>query len=82
MDGLVAYVDLIERRVLHLIDEELLAIPEEEGNFDDPAQVGPARTSLKPIHISQPEGPSFTLDGDELAWEGWRLRSGSTPVRG
>jgi primary-amine oxidase len=76
VDGLVAYVDLIERRVLHLIDTEVLPIPEEEGNFDDPAQAGPARTSLKPIHITQPEGPSFSLDGDEVTWEGWRLRVG------
>ena len=76
VDGLVAYVDLIERRVLHLIDSELLPIPEEEGNFDDPAAVGPARTSLKPIQITQPEGPSFTVDGDEVTWEGWRLRVG------
>jgi primary-amine oxidase len=76
VDGLVAYVDLIERRVLHLIDAELLPIPEEEGNFDDPAAVGPARTSLRPIQITQPEGPSFTVEGDELAWEGWRLRVG------
>jgi primary-amine oxidase len=76
VDGLVAYVDLIERRVLHLIDQELLPIPEEEGNFDDPAAVGPARTSLKPIQITQPEGPSFTVDGDEVTWEGWRLRVG------
>src|SRR4029450_13845407 len=53
-----------------------LPIPEEEGNFDDPAAVGPARTSLRPIQITQPEGPSFTLDGDEVAWEGWRLRVG------
>jgi primary-amine oxidase len=37
VDGLVAYVDLIERRVLHLIDAEVLPIPQEEGNFDDPA---------------------------------------------
>src|SRR4029453_3889538 len=29
VDGLVAYVDLIERRVLHLIDQEALPIPEE-----------------------------------------------------
>jgi primary-amine oxidase len=76
VDGLVAYVDLIERRVLHLIDAEVLPIPQEEGNFDDPAQVGPARTSLKPIHITQPEGPSFGLDGDVVTWEGWRLRVG------
>jgi primary-amine oxidase len=76
VDGLVAYVDLIERRVVHLIDHELLPIPEEEGNFDDPAAVGPARDSLRPIQITQPEGPSFTVDGDEVAWEGWRLRIG------
>jgi primary-amine oxidase len=76
VDGLVAYVDLIERRVLHLIDHELLPIPQEEGNFDDPAAVGPARASLRPIQITQPEGPSFTVDGDEVAWEGWRLRIG------
>jgi primary-amine oxidase len=76
VDGLVAYVDLIERRVLHLIDQEVLPIPEEPGNFDDADEVGPARTSLKPIHITQPEGPSFAVDGDEVAWERWRLRIG------
>jgi primary-amine oxidase len=76
VDGLVAYVDLIERRVIQLVDAALLPIPKEAGNFDDPAVVGPARTSLKPIQISQPEGPSFTVDGDEVAWEGWRLRIG------
>jgi primary-amine oxidase len=76
VDGLVAYVDLIERRVLHLIDAEVLPIPEEEGNFDDPAQVGPARTTLRPIQISQPDGPSFSVDGDVVTWEGWRLRVG------
>jgi len=76
VDGLVAYVDLIERRVVELVDAALLPIPQEAGNFDDPADVGPARTTLKPIEISQPEGPSFTVDGDEVSWEGWRLRIG------
>jgi primary-amine oxidase len=76
VDGLVAYVDLIERRVIRLVDEAPLPIPREQGNFDDPAAVGPARTSLRPIQITQPEGPSFTVDADELRWEGWRLRIG------
>ena len=62
--------------LVHLIDQELLPVPEEEGNFDDPAAVGPARASLKPIRITQPEGPSFTVDGAEVAWAGWRLRIG------
>jgi primary-amine oxidase len=76
VDGLVAYVDLIERRVVELIDTGVLPVPAEQGNFDDPAAAGPPRTTLKPIQITQPEGPSFTLDGDEVAWEGWRLRVG------
>jgi len=31
---------------------------------------------LRPIEISQPDGPSFTLDGNQLSWLGWRLRVG------
>lgn len=82
IDGVVAYVDLIERRVTELIDHELLPVPAEEGNFDDPAYVGPGRTSLKPIEISQPEGASFTVDGDVVSWENWRFRVGFDPREG
>jgi primary-amine oxidase len=76
VDGLVAYVDLVERRVVELIDTQDLPIPAEEGNFDDPAYTGPARATLRPIEITQPDGPSFTVDGDVVAWEGWRFRVG------
>jgi primary-amine oxidase len=76
IDGVVAYVDLIERRVVELIDDAVLPVPAEEANADDPAYVGPVRTTLRPIEIHQPEGPSFTVDGDEVSWQGWRLRVG------
>ncbi|MGI5152449.1 primary-amine oxidase [Plantactinospora sp. CA-294935] len=82
IDGVVAYVDLTERRVVELIDHELLPVPAEEGNFDDPAYVGPARTSLKPIEITQPEGPSFSVDGDVVRWENWSFRVGFDPREG
>ncbi|GAA2382158.1 primary-amine oxidase [Dactylosporangium salmoneum] len=82
IDGLVAYVDLTERRVLELVDHEDLAVPEEEGNYDDPAYVGPDRETLKPIEITQPEGASFTVTGDVVEWEGWRLRVGFDPREG
>jgi primary-amine oxidase len=82
IDGVVAYVDLIEKKVTELIDHEVLPVPAEEGNFDDPAYVGPERTSLRPIEITQPEGPSFTVDGDEVAWEGWKFRIGFDPREG
>jgi primary-amine oxidase len=82
IDGIVAYVDLIERRVIELIDDEDLPIPEEEANVDDPAYTGPARTSLKPIEISQPDGPSFTVDDDVVTWENWTFRVGFDPREG
>jgi primary-amine oxidase len=76
IDGVVAYVDLTKRQVVKLIDHAKMPIPEEEGNFDDPAYVGPQRTTLKPIEITQPEGPSFSVDGDAVSWEGWTFRIG------
>jgi len=76
VDGLVAFVDLIERTVVEIVDTGVVPIPQESGDYDDPAVSGPPRTTLKPIEITQPEGPSFTLDDNLLRWEGWALRLG------
>ncbi|MEU6379164.1 primary-amine oxidase [Streptomyces sp. NPDC046909] len=76
VDGLVAYVDVLNRTVDRVLDHGPVPIPTESGNFDDPAVTGPLRTSQKPIEITQPEGPSFTLDGNLLTWENWTLRIG------
>jgi primary-amine oxidase len=82
IDGVVAYVDLIARKVIKLIDDESLPIPEEEGNFDDPVYVGPQRTTVKPLEITQPDGPSFTVTDDVIRWENWSLRVGFDPREG
>lgn len=74
VDGLVAFVDVIERVVLDVIDLGPVPIPEASGNFDDPEVTGPPRTTQKPIEIAQPHGPSFTLDGNVLSWEKWQVR--------
>ena len=76
VDGVTAHVDLIERKVLRVLDQFELPVPAESGDYDDPAVRGPQRTTLKPIEITQPEGPSFTVDGNLLRWEGWSLRVG------
>ncbi len=31
---------------------------------------------VAPLHISQPDGPGFALDGRLLSWQNWRLRLG------
>jgi primary-amine oxidase len=76
VDGVTAHVDLTEKKVLRVLDEFLLPVPAESGDYDDPAVRGPERTGLRPVEISQPEGPSFTLSGNLLQWQGWSLRVG------
>ena len=34
------------------------------------------RTTTKPYHVSQPEGPSFTTQGNLVMWEKWHIRVG------
>lgn len=31
------------------------------------------RDDLKPLHITQPEGPSFRIVGHELEWQKWKM---------
>ncbi|TLS44286.1 primary-amine oxidase [Streptomyces montanus] len=76
VDGLVAYVDVLNKTVDRVIDIGPVPVPDVSANFDDPAVTGPPRTSQKPLEITQPEGPSFTLDGNLLQWENWSLRIG------
>ncbi|KAJ0313291.1 hypothetical protein COL516b_000223 [Colletotrichum fioriniae] len=34
------------------------------------------RTTTKPYHVSQPEGPSFSTDENHISWEKWTMRVG------
>lgn len=77
LDGLVAYVDVTHRTVDQVIDLGVMPVPAEHGNYTDPALTGPLRTSQKPIEITQPEGPSFTVtDGNHIEWEKWSFDVG------
>ena len=77
IDGLVAYVNLTTGAVDRIIDAEALAVPSESsGNFDDPEVQGPPLDTLKPIEITQPEGRSFTIEGNRVRWGKWDLRVG------
>jgi primary-amine oxidase len=76
VDGIAAHVDLIEKKVFKVTDEFELPVPQESGDYDDEAVRGPHRTTIKPIEITQPEGPSFTLDGHALRWQDWSMRIG------
>ncbi|MBP2387293.1 primary-amine oxidase [Paeniglutamicibacter kerguelensis] len=77
VDGLVGYVDVGNRSVDQVIDLGVVDIPAEHGNYTDPELTGPLRTTQKPISITQPEGPSFTVTGgNHVEWEKWSLDVG------
>ena len=73
IDGLVTYVDLTNGRVLAVVDDQVLPIPDEDSNFHDDNGVVP-RADLMPLEIVQPEGPSFTVDGWKVSWQKWSFR--------
>lgn len=76
VEGLIVKVDMTERKVFKVYDNpEAAETPMAHGNYTLDVQ-GPARTSLKPIDITMPEGPSFSVNGNEVQWENWKLHVG------
>jgi primary-amine oxidase len=77
VDGLVAYVDVTGKTVDAVLDYGVVPVPAEHGNYTDPELTGPMRETQKPISITQPEGPSFTVTGgNHVEWEKWSLDVG------
>jgi len=82
IEGVVAVVDLTARRVVDLVDEDLVVpIPQRARPYDS-RSLGAPRTSLRPLDVVQPDGPSFTIKGHLVRWENWRFRVGFTPREG
>src|SRR5258705_463913 len=78
IEGVVAFVDAGRAEVLEVQDHGVVPIPVDKGSYL-PADNEPLRADLKPIEITQPEGPSFTLDGHHLTWQRWSLRLSMDP---
>ncbi len=81
VEGLRAIVDLNKMEVVRIEDDGVIPLPPEPGNYT-PEAVGKMRTDLKPVEITQPEGPSFTVQGHEVVWQKWHFRIGFTPREG
>lgn len=73
VEGLIVHIDLTTNSVIRVEDHGDVAVPAGHGNYYHEAQ-GAARTTLKPIEITQPEGPSFSVTGSLVEWEGWSMR--------
>ncbi len=75
VEGLIVHIDLVTNEVIGIEDEGDTPVPSASGKYT-PDAVGAPRTSLKPIEITQPEGPSFRVSGSLVEWEDWSMRVG------
>src|SRR5919106_1573488 len=91
IEGLVTLVDLDRMEVVDVEDHGAVPLPTHAGNYTAAALMNPrnvphvpggARTDLCKLEITQPDGPSFELDGHQVTWQKWRLRIGFTPREG
>jgi primary-amine oxidase len=76
ISGLKIIVDVNTLEVLEIEDHHDYGLPEVDGEYDPQVRGTRERTDLKSLEISQPEGVSFTVDGNELRWQNWSMRLG------
>jgi primary-amine oxidase len=80
IEGVVVIVDMGRGEVLEVQDHGVTPIPADKGSYLSIDHT--ARTDLKPLDITQPEGPSFTIDGHRIDWLRWSLRVSMDPYEG
>jgi len=81
LEGLMAYVDGGRGEVLEVVDLGVVPFPPQGGSYY-PEHNGPLRADLRPLTITQPEGPSFTVEGNLVRWQKWSMRVGMDPHEG
>ena len=81
IEGVTAVVDLNSMEVIRVDDYGLVPLPPDDGNYAAEF-VDKFRDDLKPLDITQPDGPSFRVDGWSVEWQKWHLRVGFTPREG
>lgn len=80
IEGINIRISLSKGKIIKFEDTGLGSVPV-PGSFDTDSHYAPQdkmRTDLKPIVITQPFGPSFTIkkESNEILWLGWRMTIG------
>jgi primary-amine oxidase len=78
IEGLLAYVDFTTGKIIKIVDDPTRFSDRVDLNYFDEDVVRDTsnRPGPRPIRITQPEGSSITINGQEISWQNWRLRYG------
>ena len=81
VEGVVAFADMGRAEILEVVDTGVVPVPPEAGSYY-PEDHQPSRTDLRTLEITQPEGPSFSVEGNLVRWQRWSLRVSMDPYEG
>ncbi|PPK92421.1 primary-amine oxidase [Kineococcus xinjiangensis] len=88
VQGVKPIVDMDAMRVVHLDVADEIAPPAPVMGEYEPELVAAKvpgfrlREDVRALDVTQPEGPSFTVEDGELRWQKWRMRLGFTGREG
>jgi primary-amine oxidase len=74
LEGIFGLFDLGNNEILTLEDRGVVPNPPDDGEYR--ADRLKLRDDVRPIHISQPQGPSFSIEGHRVRWQKWDLHVG------
>ena len=72
IEGIRPVVDLNLMEVIRVEEYGTWPLPPLEGNYSAD-RVPNQRTDIRPLVITQPEGPGFTLEGQHISWQNWEF---------
>ena len=72
LEGIRPVVDLNRMEVIRVEEHGVWPLPEASADYAAD-RVTAFRDDLKPLVTTQPEGPSFTLEGNQISWQKWRM---------
>ena len=80
VEGVVGFVDIGRSEVLEVLDTGVIPMPPESGSYYPEDRE--LRADLRPVSITQPEGSSFTVEGNLVRWQRWSFRVTMDPLEG
>src|SRR5215471_4553007 len=72
IDGLTLQMDMVTKKILKVIDTEIVPVGNGAVNYEEIAEK--PRPGTTAIGISQPMGASFRFERGEVSWQNWHFR--------
>jgi primary-amine oxidase len=72
IEGVYILADLTSEKVLKVVDNEPVPMSQSDINYEE-GDATP-RAGTKPLLVTQPLGPGYSIDKGEVVWQNWHFR--------